>query len=67
MTEVLEMKPHFEKLQNDFDECLPKVDPDLVYDLLTRQQEDPLVTPMYMLEVLYKARHRFSGSKELHI
>ena len=54
MTEVSEIKNHFEELQNAVDESLPKVDSDLMCDLLTRQQENPLVTPMYMLDVFTK-------------
>ena len=41
-------------MQNKYQACLPKVDPDLIHDLLTRQQENPRVTPMYMLEVFTK-------------
>lgn len=52
MTEVSEIKNHFEELQNNVDECLPKVDSDLMCDLLTRQQENH--TPMYMLDVFTK-------------
>ena len=41
-------------MQNKYQAYLPKVDPDLIHDLLTRQQENPQVTPMYMLEVFTK-------------
>jgi hypothetical protein len=54
MSELLEIKKRFEELQNKYQTYLPKVDPDLIHDLLTRQQETPQVTPMYMLEVFTK-------------
>jgi hypothetical protein len=41
-------------LQNKYQAYLPKVDPNLIHDLLTRQQENPRVTPMYMVEVFTK-------------
>ena len=54
MSELLEIKKRFEELQNKYQAYLPKVDPNLIHDLLTRQQETPQVTPMYMLEVFTK-------------
>lgn len=54
MSELLEIKNQFEELQKRYQEYLPKVDPDLIYDLLLRQQKDPLTTPIYMLEVFTK-------------
>ena len=59
MTEVSEIKNHFEELQNNVDERLPKVDSDLMCDLLTRQQENH--TPMYMLDVFTKPDIDFWG------
>ena len=41
-------------MQNKYQAYLPKVDPNLIHDLLTRQQENPQVTPMYMVEVFTK-------------
>jgi len=41
-------------LQNKYQAYLSKVDPDLIHDLLTRQEENPQVTPMYMLEIFTK-------------
>jgi hypothetical protein len=52
--EKVEIKKRFEELQNKYQAYLPKVDPDLIHDLLTRQQENPQVTPIYMLEVFTK-------------
>lgn len=54
MSELLGIKNQFEELQKKYKDYLPKVDPDLIYDLLVRQREDPLNTPMYMLEVFTK-------------
>jgi hypothetical protein len=54
MSEILDIKKRFEELQNKYQAYLPKVDPDLIHDLLTRQQENPQVTPIYMLEVFTK-------------
>ena len=54
MSELVELKKRFEELQSKYQVYLPKVDPDLIHDLLTRQQENPQVTPMYMLEVFTK-------------
>jgi hypothetical protein len=49
-----ELKDHFEELQKKYMQCLPKVDPALLDDLLLRQIENPQVTPMYMVEVFTK-------------
>jgi hypothetical protein len=40
--------------KNIYEEYLPKVDADIINDLLTRQRENPLVTPIYMSEVFIK-------------
>jgi len=40
MSEILDIKKRFEELQNKYQAYLPKVDPDLIHDLLTRQQEN---------------------------
>jgi hypothetical protein len=54
MSELLEIRNQFEELQKKYKDYIPKVDPKLIYDLLVRQREDPLNTPMYMLEVFTK-------------
>ena len=54
MSELLEIKKRSEELQDKYQAYLPKVDPNLIHDLLTRQQENSQVTPMYMLEVFTK-------------
>lgn len=54
MSKLLDLKEQFEQLQNKYQEYLPKVDADVINDLLTRQRENPVVTPIYMLEVFTK-------------
>jgi hypothetical protein len=46
-----ELKDQFEELQKKYQQLLPKVDPNLLNDLLLRQMENPGVAPMYMVEV----------------
>lgn len=55
MSEVSEIKAQFELLQEKYEKYLPKVDPALIHDLLLRQRENPLETPIYMLEVFTKS------------
>jgi hypothetical protein len=50
MSELLGIKNQFEELQKKYKDYHP----DLIYDLLVQQREDPLNTPMYMLEVFTK-------------
>jgi len=50
LSKLLELEEKFKELQNKYQEYLPKVDADIVNDLLTRQLENPRVTPIYMLE-----------------
>jgi hypothetical protein len=57
LSKLLEVKEQFEQLQNKYEESLPKVDADVINDLLIRQRENPLVTPVYMLEVFYQRRN----------
>jgi hypothetical protein len=49
--EMLRIRKHFDDLQGLFQRYLPNVDPDLIYDLLTRLRENPEVTPTYTLEI----------------
>jgi len=51
---MLEIKDQFLELQKKYQEHLPKVDPELIDDLLLRQMENPRVAPMYMIEVFTK-------------
>jgi hypothetical protein len=52
--ELQEMKMAFQGLQTLYQTYLPKVDPLLINDLLMRQQQDPKVSPIYMVEVFTK-------------
>lgn len=51
---ILEIKDQFLELQKRYQKYLPKVDPELIDDLLLRQMENPTVTPFYMVEVFTK-------------
>jgi hypothetical protein len=51
---MLEIKDQFLELQKRYQKHLPKVDPELIDDLLLRQMENPRVVPMYMVEVFTK-------------
>jgi len=52
--EMQRVRRQFEELQSLFQKYLPNVDPDLIYDLLTRLRENPSITPTYTLEVYTK-------------
>jgi hypothetical protein len=49
--EMQRVRKQFEQLQSLFQKYLPNVDPDLIYDLLTRLRENPGIAPTYTLEV----------------
>ena len=49
--EMLQVRKHFDDLQGLFQKYLPNVDPDLIYDLLTRLRENPDIIPTYTLEI----------------
>jgi hypothetical protein len=49
-----ELTTAFQGLQTLYQTYLPKVDPLLIHDLLVRQQKDPTVAPIYMVEVFTK-------------
>lgn len=49
--EMQRIGKQFDDLQRLFQRYLPNVDPDLIYDLLTRLRENPSVAPTYTLEV----------------
>lgn len=51
---MLEIKDQFLELQKKYQKHLPKVDPELIDDLLLRLMENPKVAPMYMIEVFTK-------------
>jgi hypothetical protein len=52
--EMLRIMKCFDDLQGLFQRYLPNVDPDLIYDLLTRLRENPEVAPTYTLEIYTK-------------
>ena len=53
-SEMERIRKHFDDLQGLFQSYLPNVDPDLIYDLLTIERENPGVTPTYTLEIYTK-------------
>lgn len=52
--ELHELRTAFQGLQTLYQNYLPKVYPFLIHDLLIRQQKDPNVAPIYMVEVFTK-------------
>ena len=54
INEMQRIRTRFDDLQGLFQRYLPNVDPDLIYDLLTRSRENPGVTPTYTLEIYTK-------------
>lgn len=53
-TEINEIKTVYRGLQTLYNTHLPKADPSLIDDLLMRQQQNPKVTPFYMVEAFTK-------------
>ncbi|MGB5089832.1 MAG: hypothetical protein WBN72_02695 [Nitrososphaeraceae archaeon] len=51
MSKLIEVKEQSEESQNNYQKYLPKVDPDIINHLLTRQSENPVLNRIYMLEV----------------
>ena len=49
--QLQELRTQYKRLQQDCQRILPKVDPVLVEDLLSRQSEDPDAVLMYTIEV----------------
>jgi hypothetical protein len=45
----------YQRLQEDCQRILPKVNPDLIEDLLSRQHEDPATALVYTIEVFTKS------------
>jgi hypothetical protein len=54
MSDLNELRQNFRKIQESFSRVLPKVDPQLLVDLLVREQQDPNNSPIYTLEVFMK-------------
>ncbi len=51
VSELQQLRIQYERLRDDYQRTLPKVDRDLVDDLLSRLHEDPDTEPMYTVEV----------------
>ena len=49
--ELQELRLKYQSLQGAYRKTLPKVDPDLIDDLLSREQDDPDTRLMYTIEV----------------
>ena len=54
MSQLIEIGNRFKELQEKYKKYLPRVDPELINDLLLRQMENPSVTPLYMVEIFTK-------------
>ena len=67
INEMQRIRTRFDDLQGLFQRYLPNVDPDLIYDLLTRLRENPGVTPTYTLEIIHKERSRFGKDDRIYI
>jgi hypothetical protein len=55
--ELAELRLEYQRLRETYRKILPKVDPELIDDLLSREQqreEDPDTRPMYTIEVFTK-------------
>ena len=64
--EIQRIRKHFDDLQGLFQRYLPNVDPDLIYDLLTRLRENPSATPTYTRGV-YQERSRFGKDDRFYV
>jgi hypothetical protein len=51
VSELERLRVEYKRLQEAYRRILPKVDPNLIDDLLSCQQEDPHTEPMYTIEV----------------
>lgn len=54
MYDIEEMRQSFKSMQDSFSKIFPKVDRQLLLDLLLREQQDPNNAPIYTLEVFMK-------------
>jgi hypothetical protein len=50
-SELQKLRLEYQRLQEAYRKILPKVDSNLIDDLLSRQQKDPHTEPMYTIEV----------------
>ena len=67
MSALNEIRKFFQGLQTLYQTYLPKVDPILVNDLLSRQQKDPDSAPFYMVEMFTKDRTDEEAKREFII
>jgi len=54
MSDLQELRENFKRTQESLLKVFPKVDPQLLVDLLLREEQDPLNAPIYTLEVFMK-------------
>jgi hypothetical protein len=66
-SEILEIKNQFLALQKKYQKYLPKVDPELIDDLLLRLMENPREQPLYLIEVFTQPGVDVQRMRELHI
>jgi hypothetical protein len=54
--QLQELRLEYQRLQETYRKILPKVDPNLIDDLLLRREKDPYTEPMYTIEVFTRDR-----------
>lgn len=54
MSDLQELRENFKRIQGSFSKIFPKVDPQLLIDLLLNERKDPNNAPIYTLEVFMK-------------
>jgi len=54
LSDLEELRENFKRIQESFSRIFPKVDPQLLIDLLLKEQQDPNNAPIYTLEVFMK-------------
>jgi hypothetical protein len=54
MSDLQEVRENFKRIQESFSKSFPKVDPQLLIDLLLKEQQDSNNAPIYTLEVFMK-------------
>ena len=54
--QLQELRLEYQRLQEAYLKILPKVDPNLIDDLLLRRKKDPYTEPMYTIEVFTRDR-----------
>ena len=54
--QLQELRLEYQRLQETYRKILPKVDPNLIDDLLLRREKDPYTEPKYTIEVFTRDR-----------